>query len=151
MARSFFLQPLLEYFYNMFHIGYFSRRGPGSRGLRPRSAGLPLPRPPASRAERVTSRVHSAPHPPAGGGCGNRRMRAGGPREALREPDAPSELTLGGRPPSFSRRAPPLSGYGGGGRWRLPPRLAQVQRMVVPRARAQPRRPTSLLPDPGPC
>lgn len=27
-------------------------------------------------------------------------MRAGGPREALREPDAPGELTLGGRPPS---------------------------------------------------
>lgn len=118
--------------------------GTGLASIPPRSAGLPLSRPPGSRAERVTSRVHSAPHPPAGGGgCGSRRMRAGGPREALREPDAPGELTLGGRPPSSpaARRRSQAMEEGGGG--------ACLRRSLKSsawscRVRTQPRRPTSL-------
>lgn len=96
--------------------GYFSWRGPGSRGSL-RSAGLPLPRPPASRAERVTSGPLRAPP--------TRRRR----RRRLREPEdarwrpagSAARARRAGRahtgraPPIFSRCAPPLSGYGGGG------------------------------------
>lgn len=73
----------------------------GDRGRvdSPRCAALPPPRPPASRAERVTSGPLRAP-PTRRRRLRSRRLRAGGPREALREPDAPGELTRGGRPPS---------------------------------------------------
>lgn len=114
--------------------GYFPRRGPESRGS-PRSAGLPLPRPPASRAERVTSGPLRAPPTRRqrlreAGGCA---LEARGKRCA--SPTRPASSHWAGAPHLLPLRAAAL-GVGRRGRWRLPPPLGQVQRMVVSRARA---------------
>lgn len=80
----------------------------------------PLGAPPTRRRRRLRE-PEDARWRPAGSAARARRAR---------------RAHTGRAPPIFSRCAPPLSGYGGGGRWRLPPPLAQVQRMVVPRAHA---------------
>lgn len=70
-------------------------------------------------------------------------MRAGGPREALREPEAPGELTLGGRPPSSpaARRRSQAVEEGAV----APASAARSSPAHVQATCAQPRRPTSPL------
>lgn len=98
--------------------------------------GRPLPRRPGCAAGQT----------PLGPG-----VRTGGPREALREPEAPRRGSdwAGGPHPSPAA-APPHSGEGRRGRWLLPPPRGQVRLMLQPGARARararsPGRPPPLL------